>query len=224
MGKQSRRIRNRGQKQTTPTTQTIPAAEITTVSSGRRRTIEVILEPENPEDKPVIDVIVSSKNYKSIEHEDIGPRRSRHGCPKQYFKYMCRLIRRDQVPYLNEIVQELVGFRVHIKAGLMEKTPLDIFYNNYNDKVNLIQFLTHAHNGNTPKANKYYLRWREGMSNIVDSLLFTDCSDEYLIIQGRRIDGDKDEAVRVLAEQIQEDIDFYGLMWPVLLGTDLPKC
>lgn len=224
MGKQSRRIRNRGQKETTPTTQTIPAAEITTVSSGRRRTIEIKLDPENPEDKQVIDIIKSSKNYKSLEYEDIGPRCYRSGCPKQYFKYMCRSIRRNQVPHINEIVQELVGFHVNIKAGLMDKMPLDIYHNNYNDKVSLVQFLTHAHNGNTPKANKYYLRWRESMSNIVDNLLFGDCSDEYLVINGKKIDSDKDEAVRLLAERIQEDIDFYGLMWPVLLGTDLPTC
>ena len=230
MGKQSRRIRNRGQKettptvQTTPTAQTIPAAEITTVSSGRRRTVEVKLDPENPEDKRVIDIIKSSKNYTSLLNEDIGPRRSKHGCPKQYFKYMCRSIRRNQVPYIKEIVAELVGFHVHIKAGLMDEMSLDIYHNNYNDKVSLIKFLTHAHNGNTDKANKYYLKWRESMSNVVDSLLFSDCSDEYLIINGTKIDADKDEGVRLLAERIQKDIDFYGLMWPVLLGTDLPTC
>ena len=61
------------------------------------------------------------------------------------------------------------------------------------------------------------------MSNRVDNLLFTDCSDEYVEINGKRIDCAKDEAVRQLAELIQEDISFYALMWPVLLGTDLPK-
>ena len=230
MGKQSRRIRNRGQKQTTPPVQTaappqpIPTAEITVVSSGQRRTIDITLDPENPEDKPVIDVIVSSKNYKSILDEDIGPRPPRSAGARQYYKYMCRSIRRDQVPYLNQIVQELVAFHVHIKAGLIDKKPLDLYLTNYNDKINLIQFLTHAHNGNTPKANKYYLKWREGMSNRVDNLLFNDCSDEYLIINGKEIDADKDEGVRLLAERIKEDIDFYAKMWPVLLGTELPTC
>ena len=218
MGKQSRRIRNRGQKETTVPVQT------TAPPPQQRRRFDINLDAKNPEDKPVIDVIVSSRNYKSLIDEDIGPRRSKHGCLTQYFKYMCRSIRRDQARYICEIVQELVAFHAHIKAGLTEKKPLDLYYNNYNAKVYLIKFLTHAHNGDTPKANKYYLKWREIMSNRVDSLLFSDCSDEYVEIDGERIDGGKDEAVRKLAEIIPEDINFYGLMWPVLLGTDLPTC
>ena len=220
MGKQSRRIRNRGQKQTTALKQTAPPPP----PPQQRRRFDINLDAKNPEDKPVIDVIVSSRSYKSLVDEDIGPRPPRSAGPRQYFKYMCRGIRRDQARYITEIVQELLLYYGQMKTGLTEKKPLDIYYDNYNDKVYLIKFLTHAHNGDTPKANKYYLKWRESVSNRVDNLLFNDCSDEYVEINGKHIDADKDEAVRLLAERIQKDIDFYGLMWPVLLGTDLPTC
>lgn len=218
MGKQSRRTRTYQPKQTT-------APQRTIIESSRPRpTIDITLDSQNPDDKPVIDVFKSSKNYATLRYDDIGTRPSRIGCPKQYFKYMCRSIRKDQAHYIVEIVEELINFHLYIKAGLTEKKPLDLYYHNYNAKVYLIQFLTHAHNGNTPKANKYYLKWREMMSNRMDSLLFTDCSDEYVEVDGKRIDCDKDEAVRLLAEQIQKDIDFYTLMWPILLGTTIPSC
>ena len=216
MGKQSRRIRNH----TAPVKQPPP-----TPVKQSRTNLTLKLDHNNAEDARVIDMIKSREKYIPLIREDIrSPRNGDRVSIKDALKYKLREIRQQQAIYLHEISTEVVNAYALTKNGVIEAKCLDIYFDNFNGKTSLIKFLTYLHNGNGDKASHYYLKWREMMSRRIDQLLFDDCSDEYVEIDGKRIDAGKDEAVRLMGETIQTDVDFYTMAYPVLIGTAIPKC
>lgn len=216
MGKQSRRIRNH----TAPVKQPPPAPV-----KQQRTTLTLKLDHNNAEDARIIDTVKASKKYIPLIHEDIRePNDGDKITMKDYYKFRLRKIRQQQAIYIHEITTELVNAYALMKNGKTPVKCLDLYFDNFNGKTSLINFLTYLHNGNGDKAVHYYIKWRELMSKRIDSLLFDDCSDEYVEIDGKRINAGKDEAVRLMGETIQADVDFFTKVWSVLIGTKIPMC
>ena len=213
MGKQSRRTRQH----------TAPVKQQTAPVKQQRTTLK--LDRNNAEDAKIIDTVKASKKYIPLIHEDIRePNDGDTITMKDYYKFKLREIRQDQAMYIYQNTNTILTIYTHMKNGKTPIKNLDIYFDNFNGKTSLINFLTYLHNGNVDKASHYYIKWRGLMSERIDSLLFDDCSDEYIEVDGKRIDADKDEAVRLLGERIQADVDFYTKAWRVLIGTDIPMC
>ena len=219
MGKQSRRIR----KHTAPVKQQTAPVKQQTAVKRQRTTLK--LDRNNAEDMRILDTLKTSQKYIPLIHEDIRePNDGDKITMKDYYKFKLREIRQQQAMYIYQNTNTLLTIYTHMKIGKTPKENLDIYFDDLNSKTSLINFLTHLHNGNTDKASHYYIKWRNIMSNRLDQLLFDDCSDEYVEVDGKRINADTDEAVRLLGEQIQEDVDFYKKVWRVLIGTAFPVC
>ena len=204
MGKQSRRTRQH----------TAPV---------KQPPMTLILDRNDAEDLKILETIKTSEKYKPLIHEDIRePTNGSKISITNYFKFRLRRIRQQQAVFIHQNTTELVNAYALMKNGKIPVQPLDTYFRNFDCKTSLINFLTHLHNGNEDKASHYYLKWRGVMSMIIDELLFEDCSDEYLIVNGKRISANKDEAVRLLGEQVQKDVVFYAKVWMVLIGTAFP--
>ena len=219
MGKQSRRIR----QHTAPVKQqTAPVKQQTAPVKEPPLTLK--LNHNDPSDMKILNTIKTSDKYKPLIREDIRePRDGERITMRDYYKFRLRRIRQQQAVLNYENITELLNAYALMKNGKIQVQSLDTYFRNFNGKTSLINFLTHLHNGNADKASHYYLKWRGIMSSFIDELLFNDCSNEYLEVNGKRIGADKDEAVRLLAEQIQADVDFYTKVWRVLIGTNIPK-
>jgi hypothetical protein len=103
-----------------------------------------------------------------------------------------------------------------MKIGKMPVMSLDVYHYNNHVRISTINFLTYLHNDSVPKATVYYRKWKSLISSRIDKLMFGE-------VNGKRVDADKDEAVRLYAERIKKDIDAYTLMWFALTGTKIPE-
>ena len=209
MGKQSRRNRHSKQQQRSD------------ASLQQPRQIEVTLNPSNPEDAKIIKLVNLKDKWEPLVTENIGREPSTGS--RAFFKYECRRIRQVAAEMLRENLGNMIQMYVSMKIGKMPVMPLDVYYYNNDVRISTINFLTYLHNDNVPKATVYYRKWKSLISSRIDKLMFGDCSAEFVEVNGKRVDADKDEAVRLYAERIKKDIDAYTLMWFALPGTKIPE-
>ena len=205
MGKQSRRIRQSSVKE-----------------QPKTKTRVLTLDVNNEEDTKFRKAIQESKKYEPLLAEVINIPDGKMGI-KTFMKIKCREIRHQQAVYVREITRELMCGYFGMKMGDITTRPLDIYYENLKSKISLIKFLTHLHNGNGTEASKYYLRWKASVCRRLDGVLFADCSDEYVEIDGKRYDAKSSEGARLMGECIKNDIGFYTDAWKVLIGTTIPE-
>jgi hypothetical protein len=219
MGKQSRRTR----QHTAPVKrQTAPVKQQT--APVKQSPMDFKLDRNDAEDMKILQMIKTSEKYKPLIHEDIREPPTGPISITNFYKFGLRRSRQRQAIYIHELTTELVNAYALMKNGTIQVKPLYPYFNDLTVKTSLINFLTHLHNGNEDKASHYYLKWRGVMSSMIDDLLFEDCSDQYIEINGKKIGAGKDEAVRLIGEKVQADVDLYKKVWGVLIGTEFPVC
>ena len=179
------------------------------------------LDLSNPFDANIKKKCDLLDQYKPLLTEPIG---QEPYCGKDLAKYDCRVIRRNVARCLIESLKENINILMNIRVGNIKDMDLETYDTGIECKISNIKFLSHMHNNNLSKATKYYLKWKENMSSKLDKLMFGECvSNEYMEFNGKRVDADKDEAVRLMGEMIKRDVKQYSAMWAVIFDAVIPE-
>jgi hypothetical protein len=188
---------------------------------ARQKPKIVRLDLSNPFDANIKKKADLKKQYIPLLTEPIGQEPSNH---KDLAKYDCRYIRRNVARQLVETLEQNINVLLDIKIGIVNEVGLEVYDTGIELKIAHIKFLSHMHNNNLPKATKYYLKWKECVSGKLDRLMFGECTNkEYVEFEGKRVDADKDEAVRLMGEMIKRDVEYYTMMWAVIFEALIPE-